>query len=47
MGRKPIGKTAMTAAERQQRYRARLRPSQRYDALRRAWDACGKSERTR
>jgi hypothetical protein len=47
MGRKPIGKTAMTAAERQQRRRARLRPAQRYEALRRAWDACDKSERAR
>jgi hypothetical protein len=47
MGRKPIGKIAMTATERQRRRRARLRPAQRYDALRRAWDACDKAERTR
>jgi hypothetical protein len=47
MGRKPIGKTAMTATERQRRRRARLRPGQRYDALRAAWDACDKAERAR
>jgi hypothetical protein len=47
MGSKPLGKVAMTAAERQRRRRARLRPKQRYDALTRAWDACGKAERSR
>jgi hypothetical protein len=47
MGRKPIGKTAMTAAERQRRRRARLRPGQRYDALRAAWEACDKKSGTR
>ena len=47
MFRKPIGKTAMTAAERQRRRRARLRPGQRYDALRAAWEACDKKGRTR
>lgn len=47
MGRKPIGKTAMTATERQRRRRASLRPGQRYDALKRAWAACAKGERAR
>jgi hypothetical protein len=47
MGRKPIGNTAMTAAERQRRRRDRLRPGQRYDALRAAWEACDQKSRTR
>jgi hypothetical protein len=47
MGRKPIGKTAMTVAERQRRRRARLWPERAYDALCRAWAACGRKERAR
>jgi hypothetical protein len=47
MGRKPIGKTAMTATERQRRRRARLREERPLADLRAAWDACGKAERAR
>jgi hypothetical protein len=47
MGRKPIGKTAMTDVERQQRRRERLRQGQALIALHRAWDACSKAERSR
>ena len=47
MGRRPIGKTAMTATERQRRRRARLRRGQGYDVLCRAWAACDKAERAR
>jgi hypothetical protein len=46
MGRKPVGKVAMTAAERQRRRRAKLQPERSYDALRRAWAACGKRSRS-
>jgi hypothetical protein len=45
MGRKPIGKTAMTAAERQRRRRARLRKERPLADLRAAWDTFDKSER--
>jgi hypothetical protein len=47
MGRKPIGKTAMTAAERQRRRRARLQKERPLADLRAAWDACDKKGRTR
>ena len=47
MGRKPIHREAMTAAERQRRRRDRLRQGQGLVALRRAWEECTKSERTR
>jgi hypothetical protein len=47
MGRKPIGEKAMTATERQRRRRHRLKQEQGFVALRRAWDACTKAERTR
>jgi hypothetical protein len=47
LGRNPVGKSAMTAAERQRRRHARLRPAQRYDALRAAWEACDRKQRSR
>jgi hypothetical protein len=47
LGRKPIGKTAMTAAERQLRRRARLQEGRAYAELERAWAACSMSERAR
>jgi hypothetical protein len=47
MGRKPIGKTAMTATERQQRRRARLQALRPYAELERAWAACSREELSR
>ena len=47
MGRKPIGQQAMSAAERQRRRRARLKPDQALLALRQAWEACPPAARRR
>lgn len=47
MGRKPIGKTAMMAAERQRRCRARLKALRPYAELERAWAACSRKKRSR
>jgi hypothetical protein len=47
MGRKPLGREAMTATQRQRRRRERLKQGQTLLALCRAWEACTKAERTR
>jgi hypothetical protein len=47
MGRKPSGKTAMTAAERQRRRRERLKPEKTYAALCAAWEVSSRAQRTR
>jgi len=46
MGRKPIGKRAMTAAERQRRYYARLRPGYQLTRLKSAFLSAEEATRT-
>ena len=46
VGRKPINGEPMTAVERQRRRRDRLRQERQLLVLRRAWEACTKSQRS-